>query len=426
MAPNRRTFLAAASGLLGTALLGTSGCGARGSYLTPEGTISLWYWNRSISDTLLAKTPKATGVRLVPQKIGGDFKSKFLTSLAGKAYIPDIVGLNEDVATYFPDADQFVDLFDVGAKDVESEFLDWKWQRGVTPDGRMVGFPMDTGPTALFYRADLFEKAGLPSEPDQVAQAMDTWEKYLEAGSTLVKKMPKKTYMMPNVDMVYNQALAQQGKRYMDEKNKFIGDGPQVREPWDLAVDAYRRRITSNTNDWTSDWNAAMSTGRVASFVGAVWMGQVLTDAASGTAGKWRVCRAPGGAGNSGGSFLGIPKSCRDPEAAFKVIRYLQSPENQVVYGLNEMQLYPSAIAAIDDRRAQVKDKFYGGQVINEVFGTSAKAVKPVYLSPYDNVVGPAFSDQITNIWSAGKNPDRAWKDALTEADRQLSHLGLI
>lgn len=251
MAPTRRAFLtAAASGLLGTAILGTSGC-SRSSYLTPDGTLSLWYWNRSISDNLLAKTPAATGVKLVPQKIGGDYKSKFLTSLAGKAYIPDVVGLNDDVATYFPDADQFVDLYTLGAKDVQSEYLDWKWQRGVTPDGKMVGFPMDTGPTALFYRADLFEKAGLPTEPDEVAQHLATWEAYLEAGSTMRKATPD-VALATSVNMIYDQATSQQAKLYMDTKNNFIGEGPQVRKPWDLAVDAYKRKITANAADFAT------------------------------------------------------------------------------------------------------------------------------------------------------------------------------
>jgi cellobiose transport system substrate-binding protein len=425
MAPTRRTFLTAASGLLGTAVLGTAGCG-RGNYLTPEGTLSLWYWNRSISDKLLGMAPKETGIPLEAQKIGGDFKSKLLTSLAGRAYIPDITGLNEDVATYFPDSDQFVDLYELGAKDVEDQYLPWKWQRGVTPDGKLLGFPMDTGPTALFYRPDLFEQAGLPSEPDDVAAELDSWEAYLEAGTKLTEAMPE-TKMVPNiVDRVFFQAVSQQSARYLDEKNNFIGDGPQIKAPWDFAVDAYERKLSANADDYTPDWSAGLTNGRIATFVGAVWMAQVLEDSAGDTKGKWRVCRAPGGAGNHGGSFLGITSSCRDPEAAYEVISWVQSPENQLVYGLNEMQLYPAAAAALDDERAQQEDEFYGGQIINEVFATSAKEVKPVYLSPYDNVVNPAFTDELALVWSAGKDPDRAWQDALNEVDRQLAHLGLI
>jgi cellobiose transport system substrate-binding protein len=424
MAPTRRTFLTAASGLLGTAVLGTAGCG-RGNYLTPEGTLSLWYWDRSMSDKLLDMVPDETGVPLTKQKIGGDFKAKLLTSLAGRAYVPDITGLNEDVATYFPDADQFVDLYELGAKDIEDQYLPWKWQRGVTPDGRLLGFPMDTGPTALYYRADIFEEAGLPTEPDEVAAQMETWEAYLEAGSTLAEALPKVS-MVPNVGMVFTQAVAQQATRYLDEENNFVGDGPQIKGAWDLAVDAHRRKVSANAQDWTPDWGAGMTNGTIASFVGAVWMAQVLEDAAPDTKGKWRVCRAPGGAGNSGGSFLGITKYCRDPEAAYKVITWVQSPENQLVYGLNEMQLYPAAAAALEDSRAQKKEEFFGGQIINGVFATSAQEVKPVYLSPYDNLIAPAITDEVGLIWSANKDPDRAWADALREVDRQLAHLGLI
>ncbi len=423
MAPTRRTFLAAASGLLGTALLGTSGCG-RGNYLTPEGTTSLWYWNRSISDKLLGMVKDETGIPLTAQKIGGDFKAKLLTSLAGRAYVPDITGLNEDVATYFPDADQFVDLYEFGAKDIEDQYLPWKWQRGVTPDGRLLGFPMDTGPTALYYRADLFEKAGLPTEPEDVATQFDTWEKFLEAATGF--KESQGAVMIPNVTMVYNQVVSQQSTRYLDEKDNFIGDGPQIKGAWDLAIQTHQNKVAANALEFTPDWGAGMSKGSIASFVGAVWMGQVLEEAAVDTKGNWRVCRAPGGAGNNGGSFLGITNFCRDPEAAYEVITWVQSPENQLVYGLNEMQLYPAATSALEDDRAKEKNDFYGGQIINDVFATSAQEVKPVYLSPYDNVIAPAFTDELALVWGGGKDPDRAWADALREVDRQLSHLGLI
>lgn len=421
MSTTRRHFLAAAgASLLGGVVL--AGCG-RGGYLTKEGTLSLWYWDRSISDTILGEVEKTTGHKLQPQKVPNDYKSKLLTSLAGNAYIPDMCGLNEDVATYFPDADQFWDLNELGAKDVESDYLEWKWQRGLTPDGQLIGFPMDTGPTALYYRQDLFEQAGLPTEPAEVGAAMDTWEKYLDAAEQYKQKTGK--YMIDNVNRIYTQAMSQEGTRYMDEQNKFIGDGPQIKGAFDLAVQAHQRKLAVNAEDWTPDWNAAMSTGTVSSFVGAVWMAEVLKDSAANTAGKWRVAPAPGGPGNNGGSFIAITKASRDPEAAWEVIKWVQNPENQVK-AYNEISLFPAAKAGIESPDVLVEDKFFGNQIINEIFGEAAVKVKPVYLSPYDNLIGGPFSEQITNIWAANKNPDRAWDDALAEVNRQLQHRGLI
>jgi cellobiose transport system substrate-binding protein len=421
MSTTRRHFLAAAgASLLGGVVL--AGCG-RGGYLTKEGTLSLWYWDRSISDTILAEAPKVTGHKLQPQKVPNDYKAKLLTSLAGNAYIPDMAGLNEDVATYFPDADQFWDLNELGAKEVEGDYLDWKWQRGVTPDGRLIGFPMDTGPTALYYRQDLFDKAGLPTEPDDVAAELDTWEKYLQAGEQYKKATGK--FMMDNINRVFTQSVAQQATRYMDEQGKFIGDGPQIKDAWDLAVQAAQLKLAANVEDWTPDWNAAYSTGAAASFVGAVWMAPPLKEGAANTEGKWRVCRAPGGAGNNGGSFIAILKASRDPEAAWETIKWVQSPENQIK-AYNEIQLFPAAKEGLTSQKVLVEEKFFGNQVINEVFGKSASEVKPVYLSPYDNLISGPITEQITNIWAANKKPDRAWDDALAEVDRQLQHRGLI
>jgi cellobiose transport system substrate-binding protein len=158
--------------------------------------------------------------------------------------VPDFVGLNSDIATYFPAADQFVDLYSLGAKDVQSEYLSWKWNAGVTPDGKMIGFPMDTGPTALFYRADLFQRAGLPTDPPQVAASMKNWEDYFKAGTTLQQKLPH-VKMLDNTNHVFTQIMAQQAKVYVTPDNHYIGQGDQVKRVWDLSAETKKLNIAA-------------------------------------------------------------------------------------------------------------------------------------------------------------------------------------
>ena len=154
-------------------------------------TLMLWYWNRSIDDSILAQVSRQfPNISLQAEKIGGDYNAKLRTTLAGHSDVPDIVGLNSDISTFFPDEDQFVNLLDYGAGAVRNEYLDWKWKAGIAPDGRMIGFPMDTGPTALFYRVDLFKKAGLPTDPRQVATRLATWDDYFKAGQKLQAALP--------------------------------------------------------------------------------------------------------------------------------------------------------------------------------------------------------------------------------------------
>lgn len=66
-------------------------------------TLTLWYWNRSIDDELLAQAEKQfPNIELKTQKIGGDFKAKLKTTLAARSGEPDIVALNDWMVELFP------------------------------------------------------------------------------------------------------------------------------------------------------------------------------------------------------------------------------------------------------------------------------------------------------------------------------------
>ncbi|GAA2898295.1 hypothetical protein GCM10011428_09440 [Streptomyces violaceus] len=192
---SRRRFLGASLGGAGAGLLALTGCGAEsGSASTGTDHLSLWYWKGSLSDRLLATArrgvPGVPGLRVRGSQIpDGEIDSKVRTSLAARAYVPDLTVVNSDnLATFFPDENEFLDLRTLGAESVRDRYLEWKWKACFTPTGRMIGFPLDAGPTALYYRRDLFEKAGLPHEPEDVAEGVPTWEKFIAAGRTLRAK----------------------------------------------------------------------------------------------------------------------------------------------------------------------------------------------------------------------------------------------
>ncbi|MFJ4821419.1 ABC transporter permease subunit [Streptomyces sp. NPDC088801] len=153
MAVSRRRLLALGAGAAAGGFW-TAGCGSQRS-LGDSDEITLWTWDRSVSDELVARAetrgiPGAEGFRISRTNNGGHFNTKVRTALAGKSLVPDIIGVNSDVATYFPNQDVSVDLNDFGAAELKSRYLGWKWNECITPEGRMIAFPMDTGPTGLF------------------------------------------------------------------------------------------------------------------------------------------------------------------------------------------------------------------------------------------------------------------------------------
>ena len=64
---------------------------------------------------------------------------------------------------------------------LEGRWLDFVVERGTNSDGQLIGYGTDVGPEGICYRADLFEKAGLPTDREEVAALMGTWDDYFAA-----------------------------------------------------------------------------------------------------------------------------------------------------------------------------------------------------------------------------------------------------
>jgi cellobiose transport system substrate-binding protein len=308
----------------------------------------------------------------------------------------------------------------LGAKDIQNQYLDWKWAQGVAPDGTMIGLPMDTGPTALFYREDLFQKAGLPTDPAEVSKALSTWDQYFEAGTKLNQAFGDKVRLTDNANDLFTQVLAQGKDLYFKPDGSFIGDrSEQVGKAWSTAVKAYQEGMLANVDRWTPEWNAAMNNGDIASFVGAVWMKQVLKDSAPDTSGKWRIASAPGGSGNNGGSFLAIMKSSPHPKEAFEVMKWLQNETNQL-HSFQSLDLFPSTPSVYSDPNMNTAEPFFGGQKTGSIFAESANNVKVAYFGDKFTSVDTIVKQELTKVAKQNKAPDKAWRDAVKQIQREL------
>ncbi|MCX4815120.1 extracellular solute-binding protein [Streptomyces sp. NBC_01239] len=423
---SRRGLLRA--GLAGTAATALGGLAS--GCAVPTGSTGrnmvLWYWDGGLGDTVVknAKARYDRTVDLQAIKIGGYYRSKLITTMAGRAHIPDIAGLKgEDMASYLPNADQFVDLRTLGADKYKSQYLDWKWRQGIADDGTMVGFPIDCGPVAHYYQYAVFRKAGLPYEPADVSRELDTWDKFFAAGEQLKKRIPG-TYLVTDVNSIFENVVNQGSKRYVDKDRHFIGDQEHVRQAWALAVETKQRGIVSDLVSGTPDQLSAVQDGKLPSQLNASWATSDIKTGVPKTKGHWRVAQMPVRPANIGGSFLSITKACREPEQAFAVISWILDAANQA-QGFVDAGLFPSTPASYDLRTVRVPDPFFGGQDTMEIFGPAAQKITVAYNSPFDIALGQPLKDEIKNVGVLGKDPNKAWSDAMSKCRRIADHLGV-
>ena len=126
---------------------------------------------------------------VVEQKKAGtanEHQDNLYTKLAAGSGLSDIEAIEVDWwSALMEQSDAFVDLSD---PEVEGRWLDWKSEAATTPDGQLIGYGTDIGPEGICYRSDLFEKAGLPTDREEVAALFADWDSYFEAGREFVEE----------------------------------------------------------------------------------------------------------------------------------------------------------------------------------------------------------------------------------------------
>ncbi|GAA1621032.1 extracellular solute-binding protein [Kribbella alba] len=415
---SRRTLIAGGfAAMLGSTVAGCSSSMDTGSTKkNATGNIALWCWPGGLGKTVLDDTiAHFPDQHLKYSEIGGDFKQKLLTTFNGGTSIPDITGVKgEDIASILPQANRFVDLKTVGADSILGDYLEWKVKQATTLDGKVIGIPIDIGPTALYYREDIFTAGGLPGDPAKVADQLKTWEDFLAAGLELKKANPKALIVSDATDM-YGLIVNQGTDRYIDKDNKFIGDQDHIRRAWDLAVKAISTKVDAKTLGGTPDWNAGLDQGTVPALTGAAWVALDVKAACKTSTGKWKLAPTPSGPANFGGSFLTITRNAADPAAAFEVIKYMLSADNEAK-AFADAQIFPATPAAYDKPQLKAADPFFGGQVPIDVFGPAAKNIPIAYEAPLDAAVGAPYATALKTVQSGSKSSDAAWKDAVSQA----------
>jgi cellobiose transport system substrate-binding protein len=350
-----------------------------------------------------------------------DHHNNLFTSISAGSGSPDIVMIEVGFIEKFRDAqDKFVNLNDFGAADIKGDYLDWKWSVGESADKSFLfGLPTDIGPTVMYYRTDLFEQAGLPTESTEVAEQLKTWEDF-EKAAELVKAKTGQP-MTDNVELIFNALRDQSDQIYFDRSEKLIVDtNPAIKDAYDYTVNLIQKDLLGNLGLWTPEWGAAMADGKYATLLGPAWMQGVVKGNAPDAAGKWAMVQMPEGAGNWGGSYLAVTKEAKNPEEAYNFIKWLVSPENQLKSFLDQ-GLFPSAVSVYDQEAFKNHtDEYFSGLPTAQILSDAAMKVKDVYYGKNFTLVQGEIMKALQNVQAKKADPEKEWNEAIERIKKQL------
>jgi len=341
------------------------------------------------------------------------------THLAAGSGLDDIQGIEvgriaEVVQT---ESDKFVNLNDMGAGGLKSTFFPWKWQAATTSGGATIGLGTDTGPLAICYRTDLFKKAGLPTDPEQVGQQWSTWQGYLDVGKQYMQNAPAKTAFMDSASGMYNAIIGQSPTQYYDQSgNPIYETNPAVKDAWNLAMQAVSANETAALKQFDPAWNEGFANGAFATIACPAWMiGYIKGQAGDSGSGKWDVARIPGDGGNWGGSYLAIPAASPHQQQAYDLIKWLTAPAQQVEMWTKAQHFPSSSTASAEPAVEDATDPYFSNAPLGQVFKTSADNLPVVTLGPKDGLIKDTFSNGILLVEQQGQSPDTAWDKTMAD-----------
>ncbi|WP_227497086.1 ABC transporter substrate-binding protein [Planctomonas psychrotolerans] len=351
----------------------------------------------------------------------GETAQALTTALAG-GQVPDLVLIQGDeLPRFVANPGNFHDLREFGADEIADDYLDWVIEQPTAEGGEIIGIPTDVGGMAMAYRTDLFEAAGFPTDRDEVSALWPTWDDFIATAEKYTAATGE-PFMDNASTTVFYQAVNQVSEKYYDNDTRELNfdTNPQVKEAFELGIEAATSGTTARTPIFTEAWTAGLQNGAFAVTSAPSWMLGSIESNAPDTAGLWDIATVPVGAGNWGGSFLAIPAGADNPEAAWEYIKATQSPESQLGHFLESGSLPTTPEVYDDPELLGTTDPFFSDAPIGSIYTESLLGVDPFYIGPDSGVIGAELQAAIDNVDYADGDPAAAWDAAVTNVGNAI------
>lgn len=314
-----------------------------------------------------------------------ELHTKLLTAIASGVGAPDVTIIEGAFSNKYA-GKGLIDLTEKLAP-YRDKVIAGKWGEGLLK-GRQYGIPFDCGPAGIYYRADIFEEAGITQLPE-------TWDEFREIGRKLSKDgkyMITLDMVSPNnlVFMFYHGLLVQQGQGMYDKDGNILVSNDKAVRAAQLVYDMINKDNIAYTKAEirSPGWYSAVQDGAIICIPGAAWFQYSIQTNTTGLEGKWRVMKMPafekGGnrAANIGGSVFAIPSQTKSPELAWKFAEFCALTLEGQMAMYKGAGPFPCLLEAYNDPYFDEPDPYLGGQKVRKMWAEIAQEVPEFYYMP--------------------------------------------
>lgn len=220
----------------------------------------------------------------------------------------------------------------------------------MTINGKLYGMPHEGDALVLYYNTQMFEDAGLdPNNPPK------TWPEFINASKKLTNPSESQwafgMLAHPSIACIWMQSwfLTNGSNFFNEDYTDTLLDSPKGIEAFKFYVELYTKYGVVPSGPTDVDYSAALNlfaekkvaiiVGPYATYGGILYAAPDLED-------KVKMMQFPGEVVSSSGrgTVFSIPYDSKNPEAAWKLIQFINKSENQLKF-YKEATMLPTKIA---------------------------------------------------------------------------------
>jgi multiple sugar transport system substrate-binding protein len=361
------------------------------------------------------------GIKVKFEEVGWDGFWQKLPIAISSGEVPDVVTTGLMWAPEYKVSGAYLDVMPLSKGVINGKKFEEVMPKGMLDAARdgdkVYGVPFDFDAYALYYRADLFEAAGIKEIPG-------TWDDLAKA----FKKVsdPAKGVYGGTFDASWNAwdpYLYAFGGQYVDESGKAVFNSPEAVASLKFVQQMIADKSVMFQSADTGDATTLVKSGQIASFANGPYMMGVLRTSAPELSGKWKVAKLPTQNGkfgtHIGGVHLSIMAKSKHPAEAWKFVEFLARTDSEISVWKTSGAA-PAQLDALASADVTAPDPYFSNQAAITIFKETVNAGRPNPTIKEWTKVSTIVSDALAKIFVGNEDVQKTLDAAVAAANKEL------
>lgn len=293
---------------------------------------------------------------------------------------PDLIVLDSPHIEVFNGNEAMQDLLEepFSADIYKNDFTESLWRLASSFDQkRLIGIPIASTPMLTYYRADIMEQYGFPTDPEKLAEYMKDPNNWLNIAHALKKDNKYIAQWASEPIRIYET-----GTGFFNDKLQFLRNSDEFYKGINASREVKKSGLALNIDVWSNEGNQAVRDGKLAMLYFGTWGAEQIKSWVPEQAGKWRATALPFGVkGWFNSTIISINSTSKYKEEAWDFIRFSTLNADNY-YGQGYIPVYLPVRNKSDDNG--YKEPFLGGQETLKDYKKIGDSVREPIITPLD------------------------------------------